>query len=518
MTDLPTISSGQTDRRRWIALVVVCLAMLMNALDSSIVNVALPSIQRSLHFSSANLTWVVDAYLIAFGSFLLLAGRLGDLIGRKKVFLSGVALFTTSSLVCSIASSQAMLIIARFFQGMGGAISTSVIVAIIVTEFSGANERAKAMSAYMFVAVGGGSIGLLVGGILTQAVNWHWIFVINVPIGIVTFILGGILIKENEGLGVREGLDIRGSILMTVSLVIGIYAIVTASTYGWLSAHTVGFGAVSIVLMGSFFLLESRIDKPIMPLRIMKLRSLTTSSVVRGLSFAAMFAVFFFGALYLERVLGYDPIRTGVAFLPLTLAMASMSLGATSRLLARFGPMKLLIPGMTMAVVGLLWLSRSGVQANYFVSILPAFLLLGIGMSLVAVPLLTIAMADVPRQDAGLASGIVNVSMWLASSAGLAVFGTLGGQYVTGSAAQGILARSVSGRRVSRGVLHWRRLGLARATHHRRGAPRTGEGGSRGRREHRRGDVSLRDRRRVLNLNATHHSSQHGRMVGSVVL
>ncbi len=437
MTELPTISSGQTDRRRWIALVVVCLAMLMNALDSSIVNVALPSIQRSLHFSSANLTWVVDAYLIAFGSFLLLAGRLGDLIGRKKVFLSGVALFTTSSLVCSVASSQAMLIIARFFQGMGGAISTSVIVAIIVTEFSGANERAKAMSAYMFVAVGGGSIGLLVGGILTQAVNWHWIFVINVPIGIVTFILGGILIKENQGLGVREGLDIRGSILMTVSLVIGIYAIVTASTYGWLSSHTVGFGALSILLMGSFFLLESRIEKPIMPLRIMKLRSLTTSSVVRGLSFAAMFAVFFFGALYLERVLGYDPIRTGVAFLPLTLAMASMSLGATSRLLARFGPMKLLIPGMTMAVVGLLWLSRSGVQANYFVSILPAFLLLGIGMSLVAVPLLTIAMADVPRQDAGLASGIVNVSMWLASSAGLAVFGTLAASTSRGLQRQG---------------------------------------------------------------------------------
>jgi EmrB/QacA subfamily drug resistance transporter len=439
MTHSPILSSGKTDRRRWIALIVVCLAMLMNALDSSIVNVALPSIQRDLHFSSANLTWVVDAYLIAFGSFLLLAGRLGDLIGRKKVFLSGVALFTTSSLVCSLANSQAMLIIARFFQGMGGAISTSVIVAIIVTEFSGANERAKAMSAYMFVAVGGGSIGLLVGGILTQAVNWHWIFVINVPIGITTFILGSILIKENQGLGVREGLDVRGSLLMTISLVIGIYAIVTASTYGWISAHTLGFGALSVVLMGSFFLLESRITKPIMPLRIMKLRSLTTSSVVRGLSFAAMFAVFFFGALYLERVLGYDPVRTGVAFLPLTLAMASMSLGATSRLLARFGPMKLLIPGMTMAVLGLLWLSRSGVHANYLVSILPAFLLLGVGMSLVAVPLLTIAMADVPREDAGLASGIVNVSMWLASSAGLAVFGTL-----AASTSRGLLNRGYS--------------------------------------------------------------------------
>jgi EmrB/QacA subfamily drug resistance transporter len=354
MTDTLTLSPGITSRRRWIALIVVCLAMLMNALDSSIVNVALPSIQRDLHFSQANLTWVVDAYLIAFGSFLLLAGRLGDLLGRKKVFLSGVALFTLSSFVCSLAQNQATLITARFFQGMGGAISTSVIVAIIVTEFSGAAERAKAMSAYMFVAVGGGSIGLLVGGLLTQAVNWHWIFVINVPIGIATLILGSILIKENEGLGVRQGLDIKGSLLMTSSLIIGIYGIVTASTYGWVSAHTLGFVAGSAVLMTGFFYLESHIAKPIMPMRILKLRSLTTSSVVRGLSFTAMYAVLFFGALYLERVMGYDPLRTGIAFLPLTLSMAIMSLGVTSRLLARFGAMRLLIPGMTAIIIGLL--------------------------------------------------------------------------------------------------------------------------------------------------------------------
>ncbi len=425
MTDSFSSLSGTSSRRRWIALIVVCLAMLMNALDSSIVNVALPSIQRDLHFSQANLTWVVDAYLIAFGSFLLLAGRLGDLLGRKKVFLSGVALFTASSLVCSLAQNQATLITARFFQGMGGAISTSVIVAIIVTEFSGARERAKAMSAYMFVAVGGGSIGLLVGGLLTQAVNWHWIFVINVPIGITTLVLGSFLIKENPGLGVREGLDVRGSLLMTLSLVIGIYAIVTASTNGWLSAHTLGFGAVSVVLMMSFLYLESRIAKPILPPRILKLRSLTTSSIVRGLSFSAMYAVFFFGALYLERVMGYDPLRTGIAFLPLTLVMAIMSLGVTSRLLARFGAMRLLIPGMTAVILGLLVLTRADAHAVYATSILPAFLLLGVGMSVSAVPLLTIAMADVPRSDAGVASGVVNVSMWLASSAGLAVFGTL---------------------------------------------------------------------------------------------
>jgi EmrB/QacA subfamily drug resistance transporter len=424
-------SSGAIDTRRWIALIVVCMAMLMSALDSSIVNVALPSIQRDLHFAQGNLTWVVDAYLIAFGSFLLLAGRLGDLLGRKKVFLSGVALFTASSLVCALAQSQAMLITARFFQGMGGAVSTSVIVAIIVTEFSGAAERAKAMSAYLFVAVGGGSIGLLVGGILTQAVNWHWIFVINVPIGILTLLMGSFLIKENAGLGVREGLDITGSLLMTGSLIIGIYAVVKASAYGWLSGHTLGFGAIAAVLMATFIAFESRIEKPIIPLRILKLRSLTASSVVRGLTFSSMFAVFYFGALYLEKVLGYAPLRTGIAFLPMTLAMAVMSLGVTSRLLLRYGPMKLLVPGMSAVIVGLLLLTQTSVQTNYFTSILPAFLLLGFGMSVSAVPLLTIAMADVPRADAGLASGIVNVSMWLASSVALAVFGTLAASKTT---------------------------------------------------------------------------------------
>lgn len=432
-----TSSSGITNRRRWIALVVVCLAMLMNALDSSIVNVALPSIQKSLHFSQSNLTWVVDAYLIAFGSFLLLAGRLGDLLGRKKVFLSGVAVFTASSLVCAVAQSQGMLIAARFFQGLGGAVSTSVIVAIIVTEFSGAAERAKAMSAYMFVAVGGGSIGLLVGGILTQAVNWHWIFVINVPIGLLTLVLGTVLIKENEGLGVREGLDIAGSLLMTTSLVTGIYAIVKASAYGWTSTHTLEFGGIAVALMSVFVVVESRVAKPIMPMRILQLRSLSASSIVRGLTFSSMFAVFFFGALYLERVLGYGPLKTGIAFLPMTLVMATMSLGLTSRLLLRFGPMKLLVPGMSAVVLGLLLLTRMSEHANYLTSILPAFLLLGAGMSVSAVPLLTIAMADVPKPDAGLASGIVNVSMWLASSAALAIFGTLAASRATSLMSQG---------------------------------------------------------------------------------
>jgi EmrB/QacA subfamily drug resistance transporter len=429
--------SGTTDRRRWIALIVVCLAMLMSALDSSIVNVALPSIQHSLHFSQSSLTWVVDAYLIAFGSFLLLAGRLGDLLGRKKVFLSGVAIFTASSLICALAQNQATLITARFFQGLGGAVSTSVIVAIIVTEFTSAQDRAKAMSSYMFVAVGGGSIGLLVGGILTQAVSWHWIFVINVPIGIITLILGSMLIQENVGLGVREGIDITGSLLMTLSLIVGIYAIVTSSTYGWLSTHTLGFGGVAVVLGLIFAYVESRVAKPIMPMRILQLRSLSMSSVVRGLTFSAMFAVFFFGALYMEKVLHYGPLHTGIAFLPMSVTMAIMSIGVTSRLLVRYGPMRLLVPGMTAVIVAQLLLSRMGVDANYVTAILPALLLLGVGMSISAVPLLTIAMADVPKSDAGLASGLVNVSMWLASSAALAVFGTLAASRTHAASAQG---------------------------------------------------------------------------------
>jgi hypothetical protein len=245
------------------------------------------------------------------------------------------------------------------------------------------------------------------------------------------------LIRENVGLGVREGIDITGSVLMTVSLIVGIYAIVTSSTYGWLSAHTLGFGAVAVVLAAIFAYVESRVAKPILPMRILRLRSLSMSSVVRGLTFSAMFAVFFFGALYMEKVLHYGPLRTGVAFLPMSITMAIMSIGVTSRLLVRYGPMRLLVPGMTAVVIGLLLLSRTGVNADYLTAILPALLLLGVGMSISAVPLLTIAMADVPKSDAGLASGLVNVSMWLASSAALAVFGTLAASRTRSAITQG---------------------------------------------------------------------------------
>jgi EmrB/QacA subfamily drug resistance transporter len=412
------------DRRRWIALIVVCLAMFMNALDGSIVNVALPDIQRSLHFTQSGLTWVVDAYLITFGSFLLMAGRLGDLVGRKKVFLAGVTLFTLASVACGSADSQSMLVAARFVQGIGGALSSSVIVAIIVTEFPRPLERAKAMSAYVFVAVGGGSIGLLVGGVLTQALSWHWIFFVNVPIGIATVILGRLLVVENVGLGLRQGVDVVGSVLVTLSLMVGIYGIVTASSDGWASAHTLGILAAAVLLFVGFVVLESRLANPIMPLRILKLRTLTGSSAIRGLLATGMFSTFFIGALYLEHVLGYSPIETGLAFMPATVGMATMSAGLTVRLVNRFGN-RVMYPAMLVAAGGLALLASAGQGATYFPTIFFAFLLLGVGAGASFMPLLQIGMSEIPTADAGLGSGIVNVSQQMAAAVGLAVLSTI---------------------------------------------------------------------------------------------
>ena len=419
------------------ALVVVCLGMFMNALDSSIVNVALPDIQRDLHFSQSSLIWVVDAFLITFGSILLMAGRLGDLIGRKKVFLGGIALFTVSSALCGLATGQAMLIAGRFVQGAGGALSASVIIAIIVTEFPDPGERARAMSAYIFVTVTGAALGLLVGGVLTQALSWHWIFFINVPIGIVTFLLGQRLIDENEGLGIRRGVDVTGSLLVTVALMLGIYAIIEATEYGWVSAHTLGFGAAAIVLLAVFFVLESRLANPIMPLRILRTRTLLNSSIVRGLLASGAFTTFFLGALYFENVLGYSPIRTGLAFLPISVVMGALSSGITARLVGRFGNKRVLVPGMVSALAGLLLLTTVGPDTDYVALVLPAFVLIGLGAGTAFMPLLSIAMADVPSADAGLGSGVVNVSMQMASALGLAVLGTIAADHTKALEAAG---------------------------------------------------------------------------------
>jgi len=422
---IPQDPGATGDRRRWIALVVVCLAMFMNALDGSIVNVALPDIQKSLGFSQSGLTWVVDAYLISFGSFLLLAGRLGDLVGRKKVFLTGVTLFVLASVACGSADSQGMLIAARFVQGIGGALSASVIVAIIVTEFPSPLERGKAMSAYVFVAVGGGSIGLLAGGVLTQFLSWHWIFFVNVPIGIATLILGRFLIVENIGLGIKQGVDWLGSALITVSVMVAIYGVVTATTYGWVSAHTLGVIGVAVSLFVVFMVLESRLANPIMPLRILKLRTLTGTAAIRGLLITGMFSTFFIGALYFEHVLGFSPVKTGLAFLPQALVMAVLSTGITAKLVDRYGAKVVMYPGMAMAAIGLVLLASAGQHAQYFPQIFFAFLLVGAGAGLAFMPLLQIGMSEVPKDDAGLGSGVVNVSQQMAGAIGLAVLSTI---------------------------------------------------------------------------------------------
>src|SRR5579859_2605665 len=424
-------SGRSSDRRRWLALVVVCLAQLMNSLDVTIVNVALPAIQNDLHFSQSSLTWCVDAYLITFGSFLLLAGRLGDLVGRKRVFLAGVGIFTLASAACGLAHDQAVLIAARFAQGIGGAVSSSVIVAIIVSEFGEPLARARAMSTYIFVAVGGGSIGLLLGGVLAQTVDWHWIFFINLPIGMLAMLLGRALIRDNVGLGLRQGVDVLGSVLVTVALMLGIYAIVEAPASGWASARTVAFGGASTVLLGVFAFVQSRLDNPILPLRILRLGGLASSSAVRGLAATGLYATFFFSALYMDRVLGFGPLPTGLAFLPQTLVVGALSLGVTARMVQRWGAKRCTSVGLVTMLAALALLAGADEHTGYFPRLFAAYALMGTGAAMSFMPLLSIALAEVPVADAGIASGIVNVSMQISAALGLAILGSLATEHTS---------------------------------------------------------------------------------------
>jgi len=428
---MASLSSLSSERRRWLALVVVCLAQLMIVLDTTIVNVALPKIQHDLHFTQGNLTWVINAFLVTFGSFLLLAGRLGDLLGRKRVFLAGVTVFTAASVLCGASTDSAMLIGARFIQGVGAAMQASVILAIIVTEFPEPSDRARAMSAYVFTAVAGGSLGLLAGGLLTQLLNWHWIFFVNVPIGLGALAFGRALIPSDSGAGLAQGIDWLGSILVTLAMAIAVYAIVEATTYTWGSAHVLLPGAVAIVLATVFLIWESRIDNPIMPLRIFRLPGLVGASVVRGFLVTGMYGVWFLGSLYLERILGYHPIETGLAFMPWTLTVLVLSLGTTRKMVARFGPRPVLMAGMVSVIAGMLVLRSGGLHAGFFPTVFFGMFLMGLGIGNAFTPLLTIAMADVPHEDAGLASGIVNVSQQVAGAIGLALLSTFATNHTT---------------------------------------------------------------------------------------
>jgi EmrB/QacA subfamily drug resistance transporter len=416
----------QPDPRRWKALLVLCVGVLMIVLDATIVNVALPSIQSDLGFTQSSLAWVVNAYLIAFGGLLLLAGRIGDLVGRRTVFIAGMGVFVLASLACGAAQSQAMLVAARFVQGVGGAFTSAVILGMIVTMFPEPREQAKAIGVYAFVASAGGSIGLLAGGVLTELINWHWIFFVNLPIGVATAVLATRLLDRDRGIGFGEGADVAGAVLITGSLMLGVYTIVKpAADYGWGAGRTLVLGAVAIALLVAFVVREATARNPLVPLRIFRSRNVTGANLVQALSVAGMFGMFFLGALYMQRVLGYAPLEIGLAFLPSTLVMGTVSLRYSEKLVTRFGAKATMIGGLVPIAAAQLLFSRAPVDGSYVVDVLPVSILLGLGAGTAFPALMNLAMSGATPQDAGLASGLVNTTVQVGGALGLAVLATL---------------------------------------------------------------------------------------------
>ena len=384
---------------RWVALYVLCVGMLMIVLDVTVVNVALPSIQNDLHFSTSSLAWVINAYLIAFGGLLLLAGRLGDLVGRRHIFLAGIGLFTTASLLCGLAQSQTMLIAARFVQGVGGAMTSAVILGMIVTMFPEPREQAKAIGVYAFVASAGGSVGLLAGGVITQSIDWHWIFFVNIPIGIATAVFATRLLERDAGIGLGAGADIPGGVLITSALMLGVYTIVKpAAEYGWGAGRTLALGGLSVALLACFFVREATARNPLVPLRIFRSRNVVTANAIQILSVAGMFGMFFLGALYLRRVLGYDALQIGLAFLPVTLTMGTLSIRYSERLVTRFGARAVVAPGLALIALALVLFAQVPVAGSYFVHVMPSMLLLGIGAGICFPALMNLAMSGVEPQ------------------------------------------------------------------------------------------------------------------------
>jgi EmrB/QacA subfamily drug resistance transporter len=400
--------------------------MLMIVLDATVVNVALPSIQEDLGFAQASLAWVVNAYLIAFGGLLLLAGRLGDLVSRRGMFLAGLAVFTAASLACGLARSQELLVAARFVQGVGGAMASAVILGMIVTMFPEPREQARAIGVYAFVASAGGSVGLLAGGVLTQAITWHWIFFVNLPIGAVTAFGALRLLEPDRGAGLRRGADVPGAVLITGALMLLVYTIVEpAAESGWGAPRTLALGAASLGLLAAFVAREATAATPLMPLRIFRSRNVAGANAVQALAVAGMFAVFFLGALYLQRVLGYDALQTGLAFLPTTLIMGALSLRVSAGLIGRIGARATLLPGLGCILAALLLFTRAPVAGDYLVHVLPVMALLGAGAGLAFPALMTLAMSGATPADAGLASGLVNTTAQVGGAIGLAVLATV---------------------------------------------------------------------------------------------
>jgi EmrB/QacA subfamily drug resistance transporter len=412
-------------RTRWLALVVLCGGSLMIVLDTTIVNVALPSIRADLGFSKTSLAWVVNAYLLTFGGFLLLGGRLGDLFGHRRLFLAGITLFTLGSLACGLAGSQGLLVGARAAQGLGGAIASAVSLSLMMTLFTEPAERAKAMGVFGFVAAGGGSIGVLLGGVLTDLLDWHWIFLVNLPIGVLVYALSLRLLPAARVSAGGGRLDLAGAVTVTAALMLAVYGIVGGNDHGWTSTHTLGPLAGAAVLLAVFLGIEARVPAPLMPLRLFRLRNLSVANVVGVLWAAAMFAWFFLSALYLQLVLGYSPLQVGLAFLPANLIMGAFSLGLSARLVLRFGIRRPLAVGLLLAALGLALFARAPVGGSFVVDVLPSMILLGFGAGMAFNPVLLAAMSDVAPEESGLASGVVNTAFMMGGALGLAVLASL---------------------------------------------------------------------------------------------
>ncbi len=419
------MSHGIEDKKRWLALVVLCLGELMIVLDSTIVNVALPSIRADLDFSETTLVWVVNAYLLTFGGFLLLGGRLSDLFGHRRLFLSGLVFFTLASLACGLANSQELLIIARAIQGLGGAVVSAVALSLIMNLFTEPAERAQAMGWYGFVCAGGGSIGVLLGGLLTSSFSWHWIFLVNIPIGIAVYALCLVLLPPSRGAAVEGSIDVWGAVTVTASLMLAVYAIVNGNEVGWTSAESIGLLGGAVLLLALFIWIESRVSAPLVPLRLFAIRNLAFANIVSVLWAAAMFAWFFISALYLQLVLDYSPMQVGLSFLPANVIMAIFSLGISARLVMRFGIRGPLAVGLLMAAVGLALFARAPVDGRFVVDVLPGMVLLGLGGGIAFNPLLLAAMSDVGPDESGLASGIVNTAFMMGGALGLAVLASI---------------------------------------------------------------------------------------------
>jgi EmrB/QacA subfamily drug resistance transporter len=423
-------------RTRWLALYVLCLGDLMIVLDTTIVNVALPSIRADLGFSQASLAWVVNAYVLTFGGFLLLGGRLGDLFGHRRLFLTGLVVFTLASLACGLSTAQGMLVAARAVQGIGGAVVSAVALSLIMTLFEEPGERTRAMGFFGFVMAAGGSIGVLLGGVLTDVVGWHWVFLVNLPVGVAVFALTPALIPGGRGRVAAGPLDVWGAVTVTGSLLLAVYAVVNGE-YALLA------GAAA--LLAAFVAIESRVAAPLVPLGVFRLPNVATANGVGMLWSAAMFAWFFLAALYLQLVLGYSPLEVGLAFLPANLIMGAFSLGLSAKAVMRFGIRTPLAAGMLLVATGLALFARAPVGGDFLVDVLPATVVLGLGVGLAFNPVLLAATSGVPHSEAGLVSGVVNTCFMMGGALGLAVLAGIAGSRTDSLAGDGRLAALTGG-------------------------------------------------------------------------